>query len=370
LYNNTRNVKENSTLRGLINRNLRLNLVFMKYYFLVLIFLFTGCVTKKASEDPGKIEVQKIWDQAPHSAFTDLIRFNNSFYCTFREGTGHVSGPGGTGRVIKSADGKTWQSLTSFSMDGMDLRDPKLSVTPDNRIMVLIDVETYKDGKVDTRKPFVSYSDKRGETFSAPVASGIDPKIAVKSDWVWRVTWNKGIGYAINYQPGAIYLVKTNDGKYFENVTKIDLDGSPNECTIRFDKNDRMYVLIRREEGDKKGILATSEAPYVSWQFNKLDQRLGGPNFIFLNDTTFCIGSRYYPEDMKEERNLSKHKSAIFMTDLKGKILKTIPIEQSGGDTSYPGMLIYKKQIWYSYYSSHEGKTSIYLAKIPLTVFN
>ena len=36
----------------------------------------------------------------------------------------------------------------------------------------------------------------------------------------------------------------------------------------------------------------------------------------------------------------------------------------SGGDTSYPGMVWHQGLLWISYYSSHEGKTNIYLAKI------
>ena len=36
----------------------------------------------------------------------------------------------------------------------------------------------------------------------------------------------------------------------------------------------------------------------------------------------------------------------------------------SGGDTSYPGMVWHNDQLWISYYSSHEEKTSIYLAKV------
>jgi hypothetical protein len=38
----------------------------------------------------------------------------------------------------------------------------------------------------------------------------------------------------------------------------------------------------------------------------------------------------------------------------------------SGGDTSYPGFVIHDGTLYVSYYSSHEGKTSIYLAKMPL----
>ena len=38
----------------------------------------------------------------------------------------------------------------------------------------------------------------------------------------------------------------------------------------------------------------------------------------------------------------------------------------SGGDTSYPGLVWHDDQLWVSYYSSHEGKTSIYLARVKL----
>jgi hypothetical protein len=38
----------------------------------------------------------------------------------------------------------------------------------------------------------------------------------------------------------------------------------------------------------------------------------------------------------------------------------------SGGDTSYPGLVWHDDFLWVSYYSSHEGKTSIYLAKVRL----
>jgi len=38
----------------------------------------------------------------------------------------------------------------------------------------------------------------------------------------------------------------------------------------------------------------------------------------------------------------------------------------SGGDTSYPGMVFYDGILWVSYYSSHEEKTSIYLAKVKI----
>lgn len=343
----------------------------MKYSIILFAILFTsfiGCkVYRPLLSVDQSIKVSKIWAEAPHNAFTDIIRFNNAFYCVFREGLSHVSGPNGSARIIKSDDGKNWRSVASFKLDDLDIRDPKVSIDPNQRMMVLMDVESYKDGKVATRKPYVSFSDPLGENFSAPKESVIDPTIVKASDWIWRVTWNNQIGYGIDYQPGGIFLVSTKDGSYFQKVSAIDVDGSPNESTIRFDKNGKMYVLIRREGGDKLGVLATSLPPYQQWEFNKLDRRLGGPDFIFLNDTTLCIGSRYFPDEKIAGSDRYKNpKTALFISDLKGKIFKTIELP-SGGDNSYPGMLIYKDTLWCSYYSSHEGKkASIYLAKIPM----
>ena len=38
----------------------------------------------------------------------------------------------------------------------------------------------------------------------------------------------------------------------------------------------------------------------------------------------------------------------------------------SGGDCSYPGLVWHEGHLWVSYYSSHEGKASIYIAKVRL----
>ena len=39
----------------------------------------------------------------------------------------------------------------------------------------------------------------------------------------------------------------------------------------------------------------------------------------------------------------------------------------SGGDTSYPGLVWHNDLLYMSYYSTHEGKTSIYLARLNVT---
>src|SRR4051812_17963543 len=108
------------------------------FLFIAATILFSGCVAKKkATTTNTEIAVEKIWSEAPHSAFTDLIRFNNNWYCVFREAPGHMSGPVGQARVLKSKDGKAWTSVSLFEMPGLDIRDPKISIAPGNRLMIL-----------------------------------------------------------------------------------------------------------------------------------------------------------------------------------------------------------------------------------------
>src|SRR4029453_3446681 len=86
-------------------------------------------------EAPQLVDAQKIWDQAPHNAFTDLIRFKDRWLCVFREGKNHVSDDGVL-RVIGSSDGRTWTSEAVVTLAGADLRDAKITLVPDGRLML------------------------------------------------------------------------------------------------------------------------------------------------------------------------------------------------------------------------------------------
>src|SRR5512147_520738 len=85
--------------------------------------------------EPKTLEVRKIWDAGQHNAFTDLIRWHGKWFCTFREADAHVGGDGKL-RVVESADGEKWVSAALLGESGIDLRDPKLSITPDDRLMM------------------------------------------------------------------------------------------------------------------------------------------------------------------------------------------------------------------------------------------
>ena len=105
--------------------------------------LFAGFVLYDAEAQPPEqnnikfFGSKKIWSGEPHSAFTDLERFQDKWYCAFRIGNGHAGkGDYGKIRVIVSDDGQSWQSAALLQNDGVDLRDAKLSVTPDGELLL------------------------------------------------------------------------------------------------------------------------------------------------------------------------------------------------------------------------------------------
>lgn len=335
----------------------------MKYLYFIL-FAFISFISNAQNSD--KEEIIKfpstlIYGTDEYSAFTDLIRFNNFFYCSFRVGSKHVGGKNGKVRILRSRDGSEWESIALLEKEGIDLRDPKLSVTPKGEIMVIIGGSIYDGKKLVDRVPHVSFSNKRGKNFSDPEAVEVTDNTGEMNSWIWRVIWKDGTGYGMDYQTHKgdewdLYLTKTVDGKHFQKVSRLKIDGLPNESTIRFTKDDLMYVLVRREGGDSRGILAKSSPPYKIWNYTKLDYRLGGPNFLFLSESKLVVGTRNYKGDRKTH---------LLVTNPDGEIEKTIELP-SGSDTGYPGKLIHEGFLWVSYYSSHEGNSNIYLSKIPI----
>jgi len=310
--------------------------------------------TQATITSPTIVSVKKIWDKGAHNAFTDLIRFQDKWYCAFREADGHVKGDGKL-RVIVSPDGEAWESAALLAEEGIDLRDPKLSVTPDNRLMVLAGGSVYRGGKLVGRQPRAAFSgDGRKWTPTQRILS--------EGEWLWRVTWREGRAYGVAYNAPAdkskaadwsLRLVASRDGVNYEEIAKLDVPDRPNETTLRFRDNGEMIALVRREGGNTFGWIGVSQPPYKSWQWHETKHRLGGPNFIQLPDGSFWAAGRSHPGGVKTV--LVRFGPETYQPVL------TLP---SGGDCSYPGLVWHDGLLWMSYYSSHEGKTSIYLARI------
>jgi hypothetical protein len=322
---------------------------------LLFIALVAGIADAPAAE-PEIVSVRKIWDQGAHNAFTDLIRWRGKWYCTFREADAHVGGDGRL-RVLESVDGQAWEPVALIAEDGIDLRDPKLSVTPDDRLMIVAGGSVYRGTKtLKGQRPRVMFSGD-GRVWTAPHA------ILAEGEWLWRVTWHDGKAYGVSYGASprnpaddwTLKLFASDDGINYNLLTPLDVPGRPNETTVRFLPDGAMVALVRREAGTRFAWIGTSRAPYTAWTWKETKHAVGGPNFIALPDGTLWAAGRSYPGGAKTVL-------ARMTPDGYDPVL-TLP---SGGDTSYPGLVWHDGLLWMSYYSSHEKKSAIYLATIRL----
>lgn len=338
-----------------------------KNIFLLSAFLFLSTWGQSVFAEITDFEIVKVYDAAPHSAFTDIIRFNDSFYVTFRTGTGHVPGKKtgeGDGEIpiLLSLDGKKWHVIAQLKKKGFDLRDPKLSVMPDGRIMLLMGGSVYVDGKrTPDGIPHVSFSDADGKNFSPPQPVVVAPSKKREIGWIWRVTWRGDTGYGTAYGESAdgkspvFSLVKTADGVHYELVKKFERPNIPNEATARFLSNGDMRIFLRRESGNAE--LGSAAVPYSDWKWDDLGIRIGGPEMLVLPNEKLLFGHRIYEKDGAS--------TVLSVQNADGK-LRVIARLPSGGDTSYPGFVMHDGNVWAVYYSSHEGKTAVYLAIVPL----
>ena len=337
---------------------------------LCLFTLFLSFASTNLSAQPTSYSVKQIWSNGSHCAFTSIERFKGRYYCTFREGATHIFDSDGKAegkvRILASEDGEKWETVAFIGKEGFDLRDPKLSVTPEGKLMVTIGGSIYRNRKLEGCVPHVMFSED-GTTFSTPQPMELDKKMHTGHDWLWRVTWYDCVGYGISYSKASnneikIHLMKTTDGVKYELVKSFNHDGYPNEATVRFLPDGRMAILLRRDGGDYHAMWGLSQAPYTDWEWKKLEFGLGGPDFIVLDDDHLVAGGRTFHIG-------SAAHTTLFTGKNNGQFVDRIVLP-SGGDNSYPGLLISGNELWVSYYSTHETKNaSIYLAKIPLELF-
>lgn len=323
--------------------------------------LTIGATTIAAAEPqadvskPVLVESKRIWNKSPHNAFTDLIRHKGLWYCVFREGKAHVS-PDGALRVLTSKDGNEWESRALITSPKYDLRDAKITVTPNGQLM-LNGAGMIADAPVRYfSKCWLSKDD--GHTWSDAYPIGDD------GFWLWRVQWHDKTAYTMGYNTDRdrgkriLRFYKSKTGTEYE--TLIPQVSSPPGCgedKILFRKDGTALCLLRHEFGDKMGQLGVAKPPYDKWTWRSTNKRIGGPEMITLPDGRIIAGTRLYDGGAR---------TSLSWVDPEKATLTEVLRLPSGGDTSYPGMVWHDGLLWVSYYSAHEGKTSIYFAKVRI----
>ncbi|MFN9551532.1 MAG: hypothetical protein ACK56Q_14745 [Pirellulaceae bacterium] len=297
------------------------------------------------------VEVRKVWDEAPHNAFTDLAHHDGTWALVFREGSQHVS-PDGALRVLTSQDGRQWRPAARITMPEADLRDAKISRTPDGRWM-LTGAAAWHPPSQSSHQSFVWFSDDLQQWSQAyPVG---DPDV-----WLWRITWHQGVAYGIGYGCGSdrfVRLYRSEDGIHFTTLVDRLLEGSyPNESSIQFD-GQTAYCLLRRDETPFGAMVGKSLPPYTKWQWKDTEVRIGGPHWTKSPDGRWVAAVRLLD---------GQARTSLCLADPEVGSLREVCRLPSGGDTSYAGLVWQANRLWVSYYASHEGKSAIYLAEVEV----
>lgn len=304
-----------------------------------------------------------VWQSEKHSAFTDLIYFEHCWWCAFREGSTHMS-LDGTIRVMTSLDGNDWQTQSLFTWQGGDLRDPKFSIRPDGQLLLTAGMRW--STPLNARETLYSLGflyNLKTQQWNDPVIDGLG-----KSTWRWAPTWHDQKAYAIGYagrdRQGCLY--RSDDGLRWQILSAPFFPIShilTNESSLAFDvKTRRAFCLTRRDAfGGANALLGMSEAPYELWQWQKLNNALGGQKLLQLSNGEWISGFR----SINYKRGTAR--TVIQKLDIVKGRLKPWLILPSGGDCSYVGMVEREGYLQVSYYSSHiDAQARIYVATIPL----
>lgn len=312
---------------------------------------------------------RRIWCRASHNAFTDLAWFQDAWWCVFREGENHVS-PDGRIRLLRSSNGKAWRTVNVFDIEGADLRDPSLIISPQKQLILL------SAGKVSRAEHGYSHqvyawSSKRGRTWSQAQPVG------QKDLWLWRVVFpqrgNFNTGLGVAYKVGGDYharLYSTDNGiDYVPIVERLRGKREPeysNESGVCFDTDGTAYCLMRRDP--QNALLGTAKPPYKRWKWKNTKVRIGGPIMTCLDDGRLLSIVRFYT--VKNKQIVAARTSFAWVDKHTGQ-LSECGVLTSGGDTSYAGLVVKDGIAYVSYYSSHQTvargyRPSIYFAEVPI----
>ena len=292
-----------------------------------------------------------------HNAFTDLIRFRDDIYLTFRKSDiGHGVYPDSQVVVMKSEDeGKTWREIHRFSVPERDTRDPHFLIFKDQLFIF--------SGTWDAR-PLIKNSFEMNDHVGVAVATKdgrtwTEPRMleGTHGHYIWRAATDGNQAYLCARRVRDFVRTKSRAqrGQLTEHALLSSEDGwvwkyhamvQPqygNETAFLIDDDGSMLGIART--GGSTAQLVRAQPPFTKFSLLNLDRPIGGPLLAKWNQH-YLIGGR----------NTLYGKRVCALYWLADEQLFPMLELPSGGDCSYPGFVqLDDRRALVSYYSSHEG---------------
>lgn len=325
---------------------------------------------------PPRVEVlsvRKVFHNGEHNAFTDLVRYRDHLYLTFRScPDGHMVHPTASVIVLRSRDGRDWEQVHQFRVEGRDPRDPHFLVFRDH---LFVYTGTWYSGQ---RTPDISEYDLNQHLgYAAKTSDGTTWESPLMLEgtfghYIWRAAAHGDRAYLCGRRKPQFEILGKGEPPTVESLMLESDDGLiwrkravfqesvGDETAFLFEPNGRVIGIGRHGQG-KEAQLLESDAPYTSWSRRSLNAPVGGPIIAKWGDR-LLVGGRKTTAGQAP-------KTSLYW--LEGTTLTEFAELPSGGDTSYPGFIeLSPERALVSYYSSHEtdasgnGITAIYLAEL------
>ena len=317
--------------------------------------------------------LHRVFDDGSHNAFTDLCRYRQRYYLTFRScPDGHMVFPTSCIRVLVSDDGLDWRQVFSFSAPQRDVRDPHFLVFGEKLFVYTGTWLCHPDRPRDLNDHlgYVAWSND-GETWEGP--SHLE---GTYGHYIWRAAAWGGTAYlcgrrrrafaagiANEDEPATIEagMLESQDGLIWRHVA-LFTEEQGDETAFLF-KDDGRVVALVRGGGTTPARICRSQPPYATWDRVELDRNVGGPLLARWGDRYLIAG----------RKSLAPEPPVTTLYWLVDDALREVLELPSGGDNSYPGFVqLDETRGLMSYYSSHEGSGEsrapchIYIAELCL----
>ncbi len=315
--------------------------------------------------------VRRIFHNGEHNAFTDMVRFRDRYYLTFRScPDGHMVHPTASVIVLASDDLKSWEVVHRFSVRHRDTRDPHFLIF--NQKLFIYTGTWYSgantldqaDYDINLHLGYAVWSGD-GTTWSQPIL--LDGTFG---HYIWRAaTWNDK-AYLCGRRKIDFEVQDKDEGR---NITSLMLESDDglvwhkravfqpiegDETAFQFDEDGSVTAIARAFRKAPAQVLR-SRHPWTEWERLKLDRYIGGPLLVKWGNR-WVVGGR---------KMIDGAKTSMYW--LNGSTLSEFVELPSGGDTSYPGFIeLSATHAVMSWYSSHEKDkqgqtiTAIYLADL------
>ncbi|MBN2593689.1 MAG: hypothetical protein JXA81_09300 [Sedimentisphaerales bacterium] len=348
------------------------------HFSTLFLILSMACHTTQAITDRlPNVEVnniRRVFHNGQHNAFTDLIRFKDNFYLTFRScPDGHMVHPTSSIIILSSTDTKQWKQVHQFGVEKRDTRDPHFLVFK-GRLFVY--TGTWYSG--ETKLKSEDYDLNKHLGYAAWTEDGLKWHSPIMLEgtfghYIWRANTFGGKAYLCGRRKKNFADAPRGKGSIVESAM-LESDAGliwrtralfqetcGDETAFLFEQDGSIVAIGRR--GSNKAQLLKSKPPYRQWQRIELDRYIGGPLLARW-------GGRYIVGGRKNTDDRGPKTSMCWLVDDQLHEFAELP---SGGDNSYPGFIeISPKYAVMSWYSSHEkdagGKTitAIYMADMEI----